>query len=60
MRYRNLNEYDTGYLEALINSDVGRIVSYETAAASQGYGPLVPCNVTDAARGQKQLCRMSI
>lgn len=59
-RLRNLLEVNTEYLQALFNNELDRILSFETVAASQGYGPLVPCNITAAAREQKELCRMSV
>ena len=57
---RNLDEYDIGYLEALLENDVEKIYLHEMRAKAAGYGPLAPCNFVAAPREQKTLCRESL
>lgn len=56
---RNLDEYDIGYLGALLNNNQPVIAGYEQDAAKSGFGPLAPCTFQASASEQKQLCRMS-
>ncbi|KAF8516406.1 hypothetical protein BU17DRAFT_67419 [Hysterangium stoloniferum] len=53
---RNLNEFNIGYLEALLCNNKREIQQYEEAASRDGYGPLAPCNFLAAVRDQKELC----
>ena len=55
---RNLDEFDVGYLRALISNNLPVILRHENAAKGQGFGPLRPCGYRMSPSGQKQLCRM--
>ncbi|KAF8525595.1 hypothetical protein BU17DRAFT_41669, partial [Hysterangium stoloniferum] len=52
---RNLDEFNIGYLEALLCNNKREIQQYEEAASRDGYGPLAPCNFLAAVRDQKEL-----
>lgn len=54
---RNLQEFDLGYLKALLTKDVVTIAIYEGQAKIGGYGPLVPCSFTASASEHRQHCR---
>ncbi|KAJ8475498.1 hypothetical protein ONZ45_g15590 [Pleurotus djamor] len=52
----DLNDYDLGYLEALLTSNNAVISNYEITAQAKGYGPLVSCTFTASRSEQKELC----
>ncbi|KAG1799560.1 hypothetical protein EV424DRAFT_1545973 [Suillus variegatus] len=54
---RNLDEFNTDYLRALIENDLKAISFYETRAKNDGYGPLMPCTFVASPAEQKQCCR---
>lgn len=49
--------YDTEYLEALFDDDKEEIVRIESAANSNGFGPLTPCSTTWNNNSVKVHCR---
>ncbi|KIJ48282.1 hypothetical protein M422DRAFT_248087 [Sphaerobolus stellatus SS14] len=53
---RNLGQFDLEYLKALLHNDTQRLLSIESAATLEGYGPLTPCNFTANCSEQKTLC----
>ncbi|KZV98486.1 hypothetical protein EXIGLDRAFT_832155 [Exidia glandulosa HHB12029] len=53
---RNLQDYDTSYLEALVKGDMETVRQHEELARSRGYGPLVSCSHTRSCRSQAQQC----
>lgn len=57
LRLRNLGEYNIDYLVALFTANTRKIWEFECRAADEGYGPLLPCNITVVTRAQKGLCR---
>ncbi|KAG1746028.1 uncharacterized protein EDB91DRAFT_1080250 [Suillus paluster] len=52
----NLQEFDTGYLQALLDDDKVVIASHEQDVRDNGYGPLIPCHFVASLSQQKQLC----
>ncbi|KAF8184741.1 hypothetical protein BJ912DRAFT_852992, partial [Pholiota molesta] len=53
---RNLDEFNTFYLKALLDADHKVISCFENEAKLLGYGPLIPCTYTASASAQKALC----
>ncbi|KIJ41602.1 hypothetical protein M422DRAFT_255217 [Sphaerobolus stellatus SS14] len=53
---RNLDQYNSEYLQALFYSDRERLLAFETAASLAGYGPLAPCDFIANRKEQKTLC----
>ncbi|KAG2116152.1 hypothetical protein DEU56DRAFT_748432 [Suillus clintonianus] len=51
----NLQEFDTRYLQALLDDDEVLIASHEEDARQDGYGPLIPCRFVASPSEQKQL-----
>ncbi|KAF8836644.1 hypothetical protein BDN67DRAFT_983787 [Paxillus ammoniavirescens] len=53
----NFQEFDTGYLKALLIDDKSTITMYEEGQAKvHGYGPLVPCTFVASPSEHKQHC----
>lgn len=57
---RNLRDFDTSYLFALILDDKDAILRHESIALARGYGPLQTCSFTESPSSQKALCRKTI
>jgi len=57
---RNLQEYDTDYLQALLEGDEASISSFELNARRLGYGPRLPCSFVAPHSKQKMDCRTSL
>jgi hypothetical protein len=54
---RNLDEFNTEYLRALIENDATTISFYERRAKQDGYGPLIQCSFVASPAELKQRCR---
>ncbi|KAG6374217.1 hypothetical protein JVT61DRAFT_4875 [Boletus reticuloceps] len=56
----SVQEYDTKYLQALLEDNWDVVNKHECDARSKGYGPLMPCDYVASPSTQTQLCRKSI
>ena len=54
---RNLQEFDTPYLRALLSGDSDWYLRVENYAKSLGIGPLAPCIFAASPNEQKTNCR---
>ena len=51
-----MQEYDTKYLQALLDNNWEVISKHEHDAKLKGYGPLMPCDYVASSSMQTQLC----
>ena len=51
-----MQEYDTKYLQALLDNNWEVFSKHEHDAKSKGYGPLMPCDYVASPSMQTQLC----